>query len=77
MRPHDAHQRPLLERGELTPGDLATLIDTLPELEETKRYAQHISIKSRDWTRDHYDNIICIRSVGALIDEAASRMKTR
>lgn len=67
----------LLERGALAHSDLATLIDTLPELEETKRYAQHISIKSRDWTRDHYDNIICIRSVGALIDEAAGRMETR
>lgn len=67
----------LMHGGALAHSDLATLIDTLPELEETKRYAQHISIKSRDWTRDHYDNIICIRSVGALIDEAASRMKTR
>ena len=67
----------LLERGELTPGDLATLIDTMKETEETGGHTKNITIMTNDWTYGRPYNKITITSVGALIDEAAERMETR
>lgn len=66
----------LMHGGALPHSDLAILVETLQELEETNGYAQYINIKSCDWTHGQYDSIP-ITSVGKLIDEAASRMKTR
>lgn len=66
----------LMHGGALPHSDLAILVETLQELEETNGYAQHINIKSCDWTHGHYDSIP-ITSVGKLIDEAAGRMETR
>lgn len=66
----------LMHGGALPHSDLAILVETLQELEETNGYAQYINIKSCDWTHGQYDSIP-ITSVGKLIDEAAGRMETR
>ena len=67
----------LLERSELAPSDLAALIDTMQETEETGGHAKTITIMTNDWTHGRPYNKITITSVGALIDEAAGRMETR
>lgn len=66
----------LMHGGALPHSDLAILVETLQELEETNGYAQYINIRSCDWTHGQYDSIP-ITSVGKLIDEAAGRMETR
>lgn len=67
----------LMHGGALPHSDLAALIETLQKMEEANGYSQHINIKACDWTYGRPYNKIVITSVGALIDEAASRMETR
>ena len=67
----------LMHGGSLPHSDLAILIETLQKLEEANGYSQRINIKACDWTYGRPYNKIVITSVGALIDEAASRMETR
>lgn len=66
----------LMHGGSLPHSDLATLIETLQELKAENGYAERISVTTCDWTRGPY-NKITLTGVGALIDEAASRMETR
>lgn len=67
----------LMHGGSLPHSDLATLIDTMKETEETGGHTKNITIMTNDWTYGRPYNKITITSVGALIDEAAGRMETR
>lgn len=66
----------LLERGELTPGDLATLIDTLQTREEAEGRVTCISVETLDWHTTGKTWFL-IDGVGELIDYAAGRMEAQ
>ena len=67
----------LMHGGALPHSDLATLIDTMKETEETGGHTKSITIMTNDWTYGRPYNKITLTSAGALIDEAAGRMETR
>lgn len=66
----------LLERSELTPSGLATLIDTLQTREEAEGRVTCISVETLDWHPTGETRFL-IGGVVELIDAASGRMEAQ